>query len=71
MEAFIIWVRHNKKAWIDKRHTCGEIIARDRGQKEGWRAALEWTLKTAKELDEQDIPIDMGDVIRQELETED
>lgn len=36
-----------------------------------WRAALEWTLKTEKELTEQDAPIFMSDVIKQELELTD
>ncbi len=34
---------------------------------EAWRAALEWTLETAKELDKQDAPICMNDIIEQEL----
>ena len=38
------------------------------GEKEGWRAALEWTLRMSKELDEQDAPISMQEVIEQELE---
>ena len=33
-----------------------------------WKAALKWALKTAKELDEQDAPISMNDVIKAELE---
>ncbi len=33
-----------------------------------FRAALEWTLRTAKELDEQDAPICMQEVIESELE---
>ena len=33
-----------------------------------WRAALEWALVTSKELDEQDAPISMQEVIEQELE---
>ena len=32
-----------------------------------WRATLEWTLKTAEELVEQDAPICMREVIEQEL----
>lgn len=36
--------------------------------KRGWKAALEWTLETAKELNEQDAPISMNDVIKAELE---
>ena len=35
---------------------------------DGWRAALEWVQRTVKELDEQDAPICMGDVIKYELE---
>lgn len=33
-----------------------------------WRAALKWVQRTVKELDEQDAPICMGDVIKHELE---
>lgn len=32
-----------------------------------WRAALVWTLRTEKELSEQDTPIGMRDVIEKEL----
>ena len=32
-----------------------------------WRAALEWAVKTSKELYEQDAPIGMQDVLDQEL----
>ena len=44
---------------------AGFIPARD-----VWRKALEWTLKTEKELEEQDAPIGMREVIEQELEIE-
>ena len=37
-------------------------------RKHTWRAALKWTVKTSKELDEQDAPISMQEVIEQELE---
>lgn len=36
-------------------------------RKAGFRTALEWVLKTEKELEEQDAPIGMREVIEQEL----
>lgn len=35
--------------------------------KQTWRAALEWVLKTERELDIQDAPIGMREVIKKEL----
>ena len=33
-----------------------------------WRAALKWTLKMSKQIDEEDAPIFMNDVIEGELD---
>jgi hypothetical protein len=59
MEAF-------EKTWKER----GGGICGKQGAKVYWRLALEWTIRTAKELDEQDAPICMFDVIRQELKEE-
>ena len=55
MEAFEKWIATK----------CG--ICCKQGREAGWRAALKWTLKTEKELEEQDVPISMRDVIEKEL----
>ena len=52
--------------------SCIEVsgINRKEERQVGWKAALEWVLKTSKELEETDAPIDMGDVIEMELSDE-
>lgn len=50
-----------KKQNIYNSHTVSNVY------RNGWRSALEWALKIAKELDKQDASICMNDVINQEL----
>ena len=48
--------------------TCHySIMAMWNERRRVWKAALNWTLKTAAELDRQNAPIDMNEVIEQEL----
>ena len=54
MKAFKKWF--NRSSWLEVR-AC----------EAGWRAALEWVLTTAQELNDQDAPIGMEEVIEQEL----
>lgn len=52
-------------------HTeLGIAIAQEDGFKCGWKEALKWTLRTAKQLEKERAPISMNDVIRGELNDE-
>ena len=57
------------KRWLEAHPGRYTVPALKMGFDGGWRAGLEWTLKTAEELEEQDVPIGMQEVIEQELES--
>lgn len=46
----------------------GIIASQENGFECGWREALEWTLRTAKQLEKERAPISMNDVIQGELD---
>jgi hypothetical protein len=37
---------------------------------EAWKAALRWALRTAEQLEREDAPVFMNDLIREELKNE-
>ena len=66
MRAFKEWFGEN-----DCKIECNTNCLKCKGSEAGWRAALEWTLKTEEYLTRQDAPIGMREVIEQELGIDD